>query len=178
MVIAIEGLATRFRQWSDSGSDRKYNSKFGEYAKNAVLMCARFSLATVAIEQSLLPARTRATLARILRSEMRVPVRRTTIRFAIGIWHKGVPTRALDGKLLARIRVFSGAGLRDRVARDPARVQMRTTRRSCGCRGSRRPPSRSSGRPNRNPSIRPIDARARSPRECQSACRPRPPAVH
>src|SRR2546421_12147361 len=73
-------------------------------------MCARFSLSTVAIEQSLLPARIRTTLARILRSEMWVLVRRTTIRFAIGIWHKGVPTSTLDGKLLARIRVFSDAG--------------------------------------------------------------------
>jgi hypothetical protein len=38
IVIAIAGFPARFRQWKDSGSDRKNSSRRGEYAKKAVLM--------------------------------------------------------------------------------------------------------------------------------------------
>jgi hypothetical protein len=30
IVIAMEEFAARFRQWSDPGSDKKYNSTLGE----------------------------------------------------------------------------------------------------------------------------------------------------
>src|SRR6266566_4857815 len=79
MVMAIEGFDNRFRQWSESGSDRKYSSRFREYAKNAVLMWARFPFATVAIEQSFVPAMTLKTFVRIRRSDTRRRIRSTVI---------------------------------------------------------------------------------------------------
>src|SRR5205807_7362788 len=87
--MAIEGFASRFRQWSEPGSDRKYSSRFGEYAKNAVLMWVRFPRATVAIEQSFVSARTRSTIVRIRRSEMRSRVRLTVVCFTRPIYRSG-----------------------------------------------------------------------------------------
>src|SRR5437016_13698230 len=88
--MAIEGFASRFRQWSEPGSDRKYSSRFGEYAKNAVLMWSRFPFATVAIEQSFVSARTRSTIVRIRRSETRSRVRLTVMSTLIRFLHKAL----------------------------------------------------------------------------------------
>src|SRR5437667_10945137 len=88
--MAIEGFASRFRQWSEPGSDRKYSSRFGEYTKNAVLMWARFPFATVAIEQSFVSARTRSTIVRIRRSEMRSRVRLTVMSTLIRFLHNAL----------------------------------------------------------------------------------------
>src|SRR5436190_21223813 len=93
--MAIEGFASRFRQWSEPGSDRKNSSRFGEYAKNAVLMWARFPFATAAIEQSFVSARTRSTIVRIRRSDMRSRVRLHVMSTPIRSLHEA-PAHARD----------------------------------------------------------------------------------
>src|SRR5438093_13463610 len=108
--MAIEGFASRFRQWSEPGSDRKYSSRFGEYAKNAVLMWARVPFATVAIEQSFVAARRRRTIVRICRSE-----RRSRVLLAV----TSTRSRFLH-MALSRVRDFGGLFAR----RSPSPVKL------------------------------------------------------
>src|SRR5207247_8676845 len=89
-------------QWSEPGSDRKYSSRFGEYAKNAVLMWARFPFATVAIEQRFDSARTRSTIGRIRRPEMRSRVRLTVMSTLIRFLHKALAHVPAFGRVFAR----------------------------------------------------------------------------
>src|SRR5437773_8129869 len=100
--MGIEGFASRFWQWSEPGSERRYSSRFGEYAKNAVLMWARCPFATVAIEQSFVSARTRSTIVRIRRSEMRSRVRLTVMSTLIRFLHKALAYVPDFGDLFAR----------------------------------------------------------------------------
>src|SRR5207237_9899371 len=100
--MSTEGLASRSRQWNKPRADSKYSSMFGEYAKNAVLMWARFPFATVAIEQSFDSARTRSTIVRIRRSEMRSRVRLTVMSTLIRFLHKALAHVPDFGDLFAR----------------------------------------------------------------------------